>query len=155
MNIGDYTRNVESGAGVVAIESPIRTNESGANNLWLAPENDFLRLWINLSSLGEPEPAGPDGIDGTFQTYILSVSVSSNLGKYILKAEDASEVQDEEENARTVGSIELLPISEKKCYTQSSYNPTDQKIYDAGNITKSDREFWLETIGDILQRQQS
>jgi hypothetical protein len=155
LNIGNYTRNVESGAGVVAIESPIRTNESGANNLWLSPENDFLRLWINLSSLGELEKAGPDGIDGTFQTYILSVSVSSNLGRYILKADDAAEIEDAEENARTVGSIVLLPISDKKCYTQTSYSPTAQTIYDAGNITKSDREFWLETIGDILQRQQS
>jgi len=155
LDMGDYSRIGEGGAGAVSFESPIRTNQSGANNLWLNPENDFLRLWINLSSLGDVERAGEDGADGTFQTYILSVSVTSNLGKYIVADENTSELVDEVENARTIGSIELQPLDNKQCYSQSSYTDTPQKLYDSGNITKPDREFWLEAIGNILQPRQS
>jgi MoxR-like ATPase len=150
LETGDYSRTSENATGPrVTIDSPIRTNTSGTYNLWQDTENDFLRLWINLCSMGEPEVV--DGV-GTFQTYIFSVAVTSNFGTYIMMPDDA-ELTDSEENLQNVGSIKLLPMNEVRCYSQGSFAP--QTIYDAGNITKADREFWLETIGDILQPRQS
>ena len=147
---GDYSRISDNTTGPrVTIESPIRTNTSGIYNLWQDTENDFLRLWINLCSMGEVEEV--DGT-GTFQTYIFSVAVTSNFGTYNLIPAD-TELSDSEENRQNVGSIKLLPMSDARCYSQGSFAP--QSIYDAGNITKADREFWLETIGDILQPRQS
>lgn len=150
LDTGEYSRTSETGTGPrVTIESPIRTNTSGRYNLWQDTENDFLRLWINLSSMGDPEQV--DGV-GNFQTWVLSVAVSSNFGAYIPMPDDA-ELTDSEENLQNVGSIKLLPMTDARCYSQNSFAP--QTIYDSGNMTKADREFWLETIGDILQPRQS
>ncbi len=150
LDTGDYSRTSEGSTGPnVTIEAPIRTNTSGQYNLWQDTENDFLRLWINLSSMGAPEEV--DGV-GKFQTYVFSVAVTSNFGTYNL-LDDTAELSDSEENQQNVGSIKLLPMSDARCYSQGSFAP--QTIYDAGNITKADREFWLETIGEILQPRQS
>ena len=151
LDMGDFNRPSQNTSGPrVMIESPIRTNTSGNYNLWKDTENDFLRLWINLSSLGTPEEA--DGI-GTFQTYIVSVAVTSNLGTYYELDEETEELGDSEEMMQNVGSITLLPMDDGRCYDSNSFSP--QIIYDAGNITKADREYWLEIIGDILQPRQS
>jgi len=150
LDTGEYSRLSETGTGPrVTIESPIRTNTSGLYNLWQDTENDFLRLWINLCSMGAPEEV--DGV-GNFQTWVFSVAVTSNFGNYIPLPDDA-ELTDSEENLQNVGSIKLLPMSDARCYSQGSFAP--QSIYDSGNMTKADREFWLETIGDILQPRQS
>ena len=99
--------------------------------------------------MGAPEEV--DGV-GKFQTYVFSVAVTSNFGTYNL-LDDTAELSDSTENQQNVGSIKLLPMSDTRCYSQRSFSP--QTIYDAGNITKADREFWLETIGEILQPRQS
>ena len=147
LDMGTITTETRSEVGQIRETTiPIRSNPYDAN-LWRDTGNDFLRLWINICALGEPEDA-PTGI---FQTYIFSATVTSNLATYEAEP-DGGAVS--EEAQRTAGTVSLLPMDHRACYATRTYGG-DNTIKDSGNITKGDREFYLGMIGDALQPRQS
>jgi len=147
LDMGSITTEVRSITGQLRETTlPIRSNPHDAN-LWRDTDNDFLRLWINICALGEPEETD----SGNFQTYIFSASVTSNLATYEPEPEGGAVT---EEAQRTTGTISLLPISNRACYSTNTYGGNNT-IKDSGNITKGDREYYLGMIGDALQPRQS
>ena len=147
LDMGTITTETRSEVGQIRETTmPIRSNPHDAN-LWRDTDNDFLRLWINICALGAPEQTDI----GTFQTYIFSASVTSNLATYEPEPEGGAVT---EEQQRTVGTVKLLPIDHAACYSTRTYSG-DNTIKDSGNITKGDREYYLGVIGDALQPRQS
>ena len=147
LNMGTITTETRSEVGQIRETTmPIRSNPHDAN-LWSDTDNDFLRLWVNICALGDPEVAD----SGTFQTYIFSASVTSNLATYEPEPEGGAVT---EEQQRTVGTVKLLPMDHRACYSTRTYSG-DNTVKDSGNITKGDREYYLGMIGDALQPRQS
>ena len=148
LDMGEITTTTVSNVGQRReVTTPIRTNEYDAN-LWRNRENDYLRLWLNVCSLGQVESI--DGT-GTYQTFVFSATVTSNLGEYGMEPEGGVTTREQEE---TVGTVNLLPMNDTRPYTQDSYTG-EQTVFDAGNMTKPDREYYLGVIGDALQPRQS
>ena len=117
-------------------------------NLWRNREEDYLRLWLNICSFGEVETVAGAG---TYQTFVFSATVTSNLAEYTPEPEGGATTTEELE---TVGTVTLLPMNDNRCYSQDTYTG-EQTVYDSGNMTKSDREYYLGVIGDALQPRQS
>jgi hypothetical protein len=147
LDMGTITTETRSEVGQIReTTTPIRSNPYDAN-LWRDTDNDFLRLWINICALGEPETAD----SGIFQTYVFSASVTSNLATYEGEP-DGGAVS--EEAQQTAGTVSLLPIDNRACYSTNTYGGNNT-VQDSGNITKGDREYYLGMIGDALQPRQS
>ena len=145
---GDITQEVGFAGETREITRPARSLVRDNNiNMWADDDNDFLRLWICLRSI----PAGESGEEplengaGGYMTFILSASVTSNLGEYH-PMEGAAIVNTPGE---TTGTINFLPMNDPRCYSRNSIGQGG--IGDSGNITKSDRQEYLGILGDALQ----
>lgn len=148
LDMGDITTTSVSNVGQRReVTTPIRTNDYDAN-LWRNREEDYLRLWLNICSFGEVETVAGAG---TYQTFVFSATVTSNLAEYTPEPEGGATTTEELE---TVGTVTLLPMNDNRCYSQDTYTG-EQTVYDSGNMTKSDREYYLGVIGDALQPRQS
>ena len=135
---GSVTETVQG----VQIERPARGLSRDHNiNMWDAPENDFLRLWVSLRAIPASDS---DALDTKgFMTFIFTAAVTSNLGQY-------HPIQDGQITAET-GRITLLPITDPRAYSKGTVGATNSAIGDAGNITKADRQEYLAILGSALQ----
>jgi len=136
---GSVTETVQG----VQIERPARGLSRDHNiNIWDAPDNDFLRLWVSLRAI----PASGDNALDTkgFMTFIFTAAVTSNLGLY-------HPVGAGGEQSTMTGRITLLPINDPRAYSSRTVGATNSAIGDAGNITKADRQEYLAILGSALQ----
>jgi len=144
---GDITQEVGFAGDTREITRPARSLVRDNNiNMWQRDENDFLRLWVCLRSV----PAGESGSgepleNGEYMTFILSATVTSNLGQYH-PMEGAAILNTPGE---ITGTINFLPINDPRCYSSNSIGQNG--LGDSGNITKSDRQEYLGILGDALQ----